>query len=252
MLAHSHGRICDNASWTLSNGRKFPMKSSSQPVWLITGAAGALGQAMVEHLMAGANECIALDRDQRALNALHDRLLDETGRAPVLLPLDLVGAGPDDYDELAASIESDFGRLDRLVHNAAMFTALRPIEHQLPEEWMKVMQTGLTGPWLLTRAMLPLMRKSNGAKVVFVSDRHCLEKPANWGAYGLSQAGREWLARALAAELGPRGPQVVDVDPGPFYSRLRAAAWPVATPDELPSPQTAARKLLEQIDKGVH
>lgn len=227
------------------------MSKPSQPVWLITGAAGALGQAMVEQVMAGPAECIALDRDQRALEALHDRLVDGMGRAPLLLPLDLVGAGPDDYDELASTIEAEFGRLDALVHNAAMFSALRPLEHELPDEWMKILQTGLTGPWLLTRALLPLMRKSTEAKLVLVSDRHCLHKPANWGAYGLSQAGREWLARALGAELGPRGPRVLDIDPGPFYSRLRAAAWPVATPEELPSAQAAARSLLEQIEKGV-
>ena len=227
------------------------MNTSSQPVWLITGAAGALGQALVEQVMANSAECIALDRDQRALEALHDRLVEHTGRAPLLLPLDLVGAGPDDYDELARTIESEFGRLDVLVHNAAMFSALRPIEHQLPDEWMKVLQTGLTGPWLLTRALLPMLRSTDNAKLVFISDRHCLEKPANWGAYGLSQAGREWLVKALASELGRRGPDVLDIDPGPFYSRLRAAAWPVATPDELPTAQAAALKLMEQIEKGV-
>ncbi len=227
------------------------MNKSLQPVWLITGAAGALGQALVEQVLADSAECIALDRDERSLNAMHDRLLDKTGRAPLLLPLDLVGASPDDYDELASTVEVEFGRLDVMIHNAASLTALRPIEHQLPDEWMKILQTGLTGPWLLTRAMLPLMRKAKDARLVFVSDRHCLDKPANWGAYGLSQAGREWLARALATELGPRGPSVLDIDPGPFYSRLRAAAWPVTTPDELPSAQQAARGLLEQIDKGV-
>ncbi len=227
------------------------MNKSLQPVWLITGAAGALGQALVEQILNRSTECIALDRDARGLNAMHDRLLEDTGRAPTLLPLDLVGATPDDYDELAATIEAEFGRVDVLVHNAAMFTALRPIEHQVPEEWMKIMQTALTGPWLLTRAMLPLMRKVEGARLVFINDRYCLEKPANWGAYGLSQAGRSWLVGALAAELGPRGPRVLDIDPGPFYSRLRAAAWPVTTPDELPSSGAAATGVLEQIDKGV-
>jgi NAD(P)-dependent dehydrogenase (short-subunit alcohol dehydrogenase family) len=227
------------------------MNAKKQPVWLITGAAGALGREMVRLVLASGADCIALDRDARGLNALHDKLQESGLPPPALVPLDLVGAGPDDYAQLAETIESQFGGVDVLVHNAATFTALRPIEHQPPEEWMKTLQTGLTGPFLLTRALLPLMRGRSDAKLIFIADHHCLEKPANWGAYGLAQAGRAWMARALAGEMGPRGPRVLDIDPGPFYSPLRAAAWPVVTPAELPDPAAAAYKVLEHIEQGV-
>ncbi|MFU8833198.1 MAG: hypothetical protein ACNA7J_13735, partial [Wenzhouxiangella sp.] len=86
---------------------------------------------------------------------------------------------------------------------------------------------------------------------VFIADRHCLEKPPNWGAYGVAQAGRAWMAQALAGEIGPRGPRVLEIDPGPFYSPLRAAAWPIVTPAELPDPATAAYKVMERIEQGV-
>jgi NAD(P)-dependent dehydrogenase (short-subunit alcohol dehydrogenase family) len=223
------------------------MNDSKQATWLITGAAGALGQSMVRQLLAAGKDCIALDRDARGLNALHDGLVEQGLPAPALVPLDLAGASPDDYEDLAANIEREFGGLQVLVHNAAHFVALRPLEHQPPEEWMKILMAGMTGPWLLTRAMLPLLRRQPGSQIAWVSDRHCLEKPANWGGYGLSQAGRGWMAKALAAELGPRGPGVLDIDPGAFYSRLRAAAWPVDTPEDLPSADTAAAAVIDRI-----
>jgi NAD(P)-dependent dehydrogenase (short-subunit alcohol dehydrogenase family) len=223
------------------------MNPSTPPLWLITGAAGALGQALVRKVIETGADCIALDKDARGLNALHDSLVEQGLNPPALMPLDLVGAGPDDYSELAASIEGQFGGLDVLVHNAAQFVALRPLEHQPAEEWMKILQTGLTGPWLLSQALLPLLRKREGSRIVWVSDEHCLEKPANWGAYGVAQAGRAWMASALSAETGPRGPVMLRVDPGPFYSSLRAAAWPVDTPNDLPSADQAAERLMNAI-----
>lgn len=227
------------------------MNPNQQPVWLITGAAGALGRELVGLVLQSGADCIALDRNARGLDALHDRMIELGHAPPALMPLDLIGAGPDDYDELAGTIEEQFGRLDVIVHNAAMFAALRPLEHQPPEEWMKILQTGLTGPCLLNRALLPLMRQAESARLVFINDHHCLDKPANWGAYGVAQAGRHWMTRALAAEIGPRGPRVLDIDPGPFYSSLRAAAWPVARPDELPDVATAAINVFTQIQQGV-
>lgn len=226
------------------------MNESKQPVWLVTGAAGALGQALVRLALESGADCIALDRDQRGLNALHDSLVEAGKPAPALMPLDLVGAAPADYQELAETIESQFGGLDVLVHNAAHFVALRPLEHQPPEEWMKILQTGLTGPWLLSCAMLPLLRQRAASRMVWVADPHSLDKPANWGAYGVSQAGREWLAKALESEIGPRGPRVMNLDPGPFFSSLRTAAWPVVTPNDVPSAEQAAAALFQSIVAG--
>jgi NAD(P)-dependent dehydrogenase (short-subunit alcohol dehydrogenase family) len=226
------------------------MNESKPSLWLITGAAGALGQALVHRVIESGADCIALDKDARGLNALHDKLVEQGLNPPALMPLDLVGAGPDDYLELAETIEREFGGLDVLVHNAAQFVALRPLEHQPAEEWMKILQTGLTGPWLLTQALMPLLRVRDGSRIVWVSDEHCLDKPANWGAYGVAQAGRAWLAQAFEGETGPRGPRVLTLEPGPFYSRLRAAAWPVATPADLPTAEQAAATLFDGINGG--
>ena len=106
-------------------------ESTGRKTALVTGAAGALGSALVEQLMRAGWDCIALDRNRRGLEQLHDRLAAE-GDAPLVVPLDLAGAGPQHFDQLAESLEDQFGRLDALVHAAAEFKALTPLEHHRP------------------------------------------------------------------------------------------------------------------------
>jgi NAD(P)-dependent dehydrogenase (short-subunit alcohol dehydrogenase family) len=219
-------------------------------VWLVTGAAGALGRALVARILAGADDCIALDCNERGLNRLHDELA-VGGQPPALYPLDLAGAGPDDYAELAQVVEQQFGRLDVLVHAAAHFSALRPLEHQPGDDWFKTLQVGLTGPQLLNAALMPLLRSAERGTIVLINNGACLEKPARWAAYGICQAGRRQMVASLASELGPRGPRAIEIDPGPFFSPLRSAARPTARPDELPAPECAAEHIFQTIQTGV-
>lgn len=221
------------------------MNETAPAVWLVTGAAGALGAAMVRRLIASGDDCIALDRDSGALDALHDELAAAHGRSPALMPMDLAGAGPEDHERLAEAIEGQFGRLEYLVHNAAVFHALRPLLHQQPGEWLEIVQTSLSAPYMLSSVLVPLMPASG--RIVFIEDGHCFDQPASWGAYGVAQAGRRQMAAALAAERTESGPGVVVIDPGPFYSALRVAAWPSDSPDNLPAPDEAADRVLAAI-----
>jgi NAD(P)-dependent dehydrogenase (short-subunit alcohol dehydrogenase family) len=164
--------------------------------------------------------------------------------------MDLAGAGPDDYQRLAEVLEGEFGRIDVLVHNAASFHALRPMLQQQPGEWLEIIQTSLTAPYMLTAVLAPLM--SADATIVFIGDEHCLDKPGGWGAYGVAQAGRRQMARVLEAERARSGARVVEVDPGPFYSRLRVAAWPSDSPEHLPSPASAADRVVAAVREGDH
>lgn len=228
------------------------MEKSDKLVWLITGAAGTLGRELVRQVLSRGADCVALDRNVRGLNQLHDRLQEEGLNPPALYPLDLVGASPDDYAKLHDTLVEHFGRLDVLVHAAAEFSALRPLEHQPADEWFKILQSGLTGPFLLTGALMPLLRQAERGQVVWINNGDCLEHPARWAAYGVAQAGRRQMVRSMAAELGPRGPRVLEIDPGPFFSPLRSAAWPAETQDELPAAEQAAAKIVEQLKPGVH
>lgn len=226
------------------------MNDSTQAVWLITGAAGALGSSLVKQVMASGADCIALDRQSKALDALHDELQEHQGRVPALMPMDLAGAGPDDYQRLAEVVDSEFGRIDVLVHNAATFQALRPMLQQQPGEWLEIMQTSLTAPYMLTAVLSPLM--SGDSRIVFVGDDYCLDNPSGWGAFGVAQAGRRQMAKILSTDRAPNGARVIEVDPGPFYSRLRVAAWPSDSPEHLPSVDSAAKKVMAAVEESEH
>jgi|SRR6056297_313540 len=222
------------------------MPEAKRKVALVTGAAGALGAALVEQLMHDGWDCIALDRNRRGLEQLHDRLA-AAGNAPLVVPLDMTGAGPQHYDELAASLEEQFGGLDAVVHAAAEFKSLTPLEHHPADDWMKTLQAGLTGPFLLSQALLPLMRRTEGSRMVWVADDPEGRSKAYWGAYGVAQSGRAALARIMTAECRHDGPEVIEIDPGPFYSPLRSKAWPVENPDALPTADEAAGKVMAAV-----
>lgn len=213
---------------------------------LVTGAAGALGSALVHALIGRGFDCVALDRNRRGLERLHDALA-EPGPSPLIVPLDLAGASPQNFAELADSLDERFGRLDVLVHAAADFRSLTPIEHLDPEHWMHGLQTGLTGPFLLSRALLPLMRRTESSRMLWVADDPKVSRSAYWGAFGVAQAGRQALADILTAECGRDGPRVRVVDPGPFYSPLRSRAWPAEDPKTLATPEDAAGAVLAAL-----
>lgn len=230
-----------------STMRSIRMNESKNPVWLITGAAGALGSALTKLVMADAADCIAVDRRSEALDALYDGLQDDLGCAPALMPMDLAGAGPDDYQRLAEVVEAEFGRIDVLVHNAAEFKALQPLRQQQPGEWLEILQTSLTAPYMLTSVLSPLM--SSSSTIAFVQDSHGLDQPGGWGAFGVAQAGRRQMARILDAERARSGPRIVEIDPGPFYSSLRTAVWPSDSPEGLPTAESAAQSVLSAIER---
>jgi len=221
--------------------------ATSSKIWLITGAAGVLGQALIRLLIAKGDDCIALDKNRKGLESMHDEFQRQGWRPPALYPMDLSGAGLEDMAVLAQRMEEEFGRLDHLVHAANHFVALRPLMHQKPEEWMQICQVGIHAPVFLTQALLGLLQKSATPTITFVTDPDCIDKPAHWGAYGLTQPARVWLAQALGAELGPKGPRVRSFATRSFMSPIRQQAMPANGQDHYPDVEGVAKDLIENI-----
>ncbi len=226
------------------------MKNGEKTVWLVTGGAGALGSALGLALCRRGDEVILLDRDRKGLEATHDRIEQLTSNVPALYPMDLAGASANDYEALFDKLADNFGKLDTLVHGAAELPSFKPMEHMTPPEWFGVLQCALTGPYLLTRALFPLMRKTEKARAVWIIDGPEERQKAFWGAYGVGQAARQALVGIWQQELGDRGPQVLSWVPEPFRSPLRASGRPGENPKDLPEPDTAADALLDWLDSG--
>ncbi len=193
-------------------------------VVLINGAQGGLGSAAAQACAQAGATLVLLGRKPAKLNRVYDACA-KLGPEPLLYPLDLEGASPHDYAELADRLFREFGRLDGLLHCAAEFRGLTPLEHTDPAVFARAVHVNLTAPWWLTQACLPLLKQAADAAVVFALDDASRVGQAYWGGYGLAQHGVGALVGMLHAELTSSSVRVSALQPGPMRTSLRARAY---------------------------
>lgn len=193
-------------------------------VVLVAGAHGGLGSAASLACARAGATVVLLGRKLPKLNRVYDAIAQH-GPEPLLYPLDLEGAAPDDYAELALRIETELGHLDGLLHCAAEFRGLTPLAHTDPAAFARAIHINLTAPWWLTQACLPLLSKADDAAVVFALDDPQQTRQAFWGGYGVAQHGLAALVGMLHAELANGPVRVSALQPGPMRTALRAKAF---------------------------
>ncbi|MFC3816499.1 SDR family NAD(P)-dependent oxidoreductase [Lysobacter sp. GCM10012299] len=193
-------------------------------VILVTGAHGGLGQAAALACARAGATVVLLGRKLPKLNRVYDALA-QAGAEPLLYPLDLEGASPDDFAELAQRLESEVGRLDGVLHCAAEFTGLTPLAQTDPAVFARAIHVNLTAPWWLTQACLPLLGKAPDASVVFVLDDPARIGKPYWGGYGAAKQGLAGLVGILHGELANTSVRVAGLQPGPMRTALRAKAY---------------------------
>ena len=157
---------------------------------------------------------------------------------PVVIPFNLETALPHQYDELAAMIEKEFGHLDGLLHNASIIGPRTPIEQLSGENFMRVMHVNVNAMFMLTSTLLPLLKLSQDASVVFTSSSVGRKGRAYWGAYGVSKFATEGLMQTLADELEDvAAVRSNSINPGGTRTSMRAQAYPGENPMERPAPE---------------
>jgi NAD(P)-dependent dehydrogenase (short-subunit alcohol dehydrogenase family) len=222
-------------------------------VILVTGATGGIGRAVSRDLVRHGATVILHGRSERALEALYQELLP-LGPEPVVAQVDLERAQGPQYQSLTTEIESRYGRLDGVLHNAAILGDRSPIEHYDIGLWQRVLLVNLTAPFILTRCLLPLLRKSQDASVLFTTSGVGRRGRAYWGAYAVSKAGIEGLAEMLADELESTNIRVNQINPGGTRTKMRSRAYPAENPETLPTPESitaAYLYLLGPDSRGV-
>ena len=194
-------------------------------VVLVTGATGGLGRATSLAAAAAGATVVLLGRKVRRLEALYDEIEKRGGPQPAVYPMDLSGAAPRDYVDLAAAIERECGRLDGIVHAAAHFDGLQPFDQQKPDEWLRTQQVNVTAPFQLTQAAMPLLRNAGDAAIVFVLDDPVRTGKAFWGGYGVAKHALAGLASIVHEETENTRVRTHAVLPGPMRTVLRRAAY---------------------------
>jgi NAD(P)-dependent dehydrogenase (short-subunit alcohol dehydrogenase family) len=212
-------------------------------VALVTGASRGIGAAAAVELARLGAQCVLVARTQGGLEETDDAIQAAGGRPATLLPLDLAKEA-EKIDAIGPSIVARFGRLDILVHAAAVLNKLTPVAHIEPHDWAETVAVNMGAAWRLIRTCDPPLRASDAGRAVFATTGRARAPRAYWGLYGATKAGAEHLVLTWAQEVA-KTPLCVNLfDPGPVATKLRAQAFPGEDPSTLPQPAEVAPALV--------
>lgn len=215
-----------------------PEQAFAGRVILVTGAGDGIGRAVSLALARHGATVILLGRTQEKLEAVYDQIKANGGPEPAMAPVNLDVARPQDYEALADLFDKEFGRLDGILHNASILGDITPLEQYEYGTWDTVMQVNVNAPFYLTRALMPLLRESDDASVLFTSSSVGRKGRAFWGAYAVSKFATEGMMQVLADELeNVSRIRVNSINPGATRTRMRAMAYPAEDASTLKTPE---------------
>ena len=213
-------------------------------VILVTGANRGFGLAITMDLSKAGATVIMLGRDLGSLEYAYDAVVDAGYNEPILYPLDLEGATPENYQDLQDNVLEKFDKLDGLIHNAAILGAQMPIEQYDIKLWYSTLQINLSAPFMLTQFLIPALVKSEDARILFLSSSVGREARAYWGAYSVSKFGIEGFAKTLSEELEKTNISVNTVNPGKLRTEMRRTAYPAEDSSTVPMPEEKSAAIV--------
>ncbi len=216
-------------------------------VGLITGATRGIGLAIARALAAESCNLILTGRDEKALAKISRELA--SAKTKILAhPCDV--RDPHSVDALFRAARRRFKRLDILINNAGIAHANLPIEKLPLPIWRDVLETNLTGTFLVTQAALAVMKRG-GTIVNNLSIAANRVFPGS-AAYNASKHGALGLTNTLRLELRPRGIRVIALLPGATDTNIWTTLWPEAPRKKMMSPATVAQAVVDAILLPAH
>jgi NAD(P)-dependent dehydrogenase (short-subunit alcohol dehydrogenase family) len=194
-------------------------------VAMITGASQGLGRALALAYAKEGARVVINARSEESIRPVAGEV-ESSGAEVLALAADVSKSA--DVQRLVETAAERFGKIDVLVNNAGLLGPRVAIAEYPEEEWRRVIDANLTGPFLVSKAVVPCMPE--GGSIVNVVSGVSVEGRPEWGAYSVSKFGVEGLTQILASELEERGIRVNAVDPGGMRTEMRAAAYPDEDP----------------------
>jgi NAD(P)-dependent dehydrogenase (short-subunit alcohol dehydrogenase family) len=224
------------------------MSRFSQRGVLITGAGRGLGQALFEQLARAGARVVGVARRTEALEHAA-RALRAEGLTAHALAADV--GDIDAIYPLAGASQALVGPIELLVHGASTLgpTPLGPLLDLPCEEFLRVLQVNLLGPFRLTRAIAGGMIVRGSGIVASISSDAAVNAYPHWGAYGVSKAALDHLSRSWAAELRGTGVSAISIDPGEMDTEMHRDAIPEADPATLARPADVARQIIAGLER---
>jgi NAD(P)-dependent dehydrogenase (short-subunit alcohol dehydrogenase family) len=226
-------------------------KPLSGKIALVTGASRGIGRAAALALAKAGAHVVAVARTEGGLTELDDEIRAATGAPATLVPMDI--AEGDGLDQLGLALHERFGRLDVLVHAAAILGPVTPVSHIEPKQWDRVVAVNLTATYRLIRSFEPLLKASAAGRAIFLTTGLAARPQAFFSPYGVTKAGLENLVRTWADELEQTKVRAALLSPGPMRTKMRAEAFPGEDPMTLPDPSEIGPLIVElaQADLGL-
>ena len=194
------------------------MASSPQKVALVTGAARGIGLATARRFLAEGWRVALLDIQGELLRNALRGLADPDNTLALACDVSDEAQVGHAMDEVAGR----FGRLDALVNNAGI-AAFAPLMDTTEADWSRILAVNLTGPFICTKAAVPLMRETGGGAIVNITSISAVRASTLRSAYGTSKAALAHLTKQLAVELASLGIRVNGVAPGPVDTAMAKA-----------------------------
>jgi 3-oxoacyl-[acyl-carrier protein] reductase len=197
---------------------------------LVTGGSRGIGRATVVALAAAGYRVFFTYRERDAdAKALEAHIRDAGGQA--------LSRRADVADRMAARAAVEgaltaFGRVDVLVNNAGVHVPGVKLADLQVEDWQRVLDVNVSGPFHMIQAVLPHMRERRSGHVITLSSNVTQRMPAGNGVYTVSKVSIEAMTRILSKEEGPNGIRVNAVAPGPIRTDMLAEALGKLTPEQ--------------------
>lgn len=199
--------------------------SLTDRVVLITGAGQGIGRELARQFAAAGAVPVIADLNMGNAERVKAEIIESGGRASAA-QVDIADA--ESVNGLVRSVVDQYGRLDVLINNAAIFATLdkRKFEHIPLEEWDRVMRVNITGPFLCARAVAPIMRAAKWGRIINISSDAVTKGVMNYMHYVASKSAMIGMTNAMARELGEDGINVNCIRPGAVSTEVERAVNP--------------------------
>jgi 3-oxoacyl-[acyl-carrier protein] reductase len=220
----------------------MPAKAGQNKVAVITGGGTGIGLAMARLFSESGYSVIITARDAKRLKRAAEKISTKSGQVTAIA-CDV--RDPASVEKLFREVGKRHSTIAVLINNAGVSHALAPVDQLPVETWKDVVDTNLTGTFLITRAALPLMRA--GATIVNNLSVAAVQPFAGFSAYNASKYGALGFTHALREDLRKRGIRVLALLPGATDTEIWSQFWPDAPKEKMISAETVAQAVLHAV-----
>lgn len=221
----------------------MPAKKVAQDkVAVITGGGSGIGMAIARVLTASGYSVVITGRDAKRLQKAAQTISADKKQV-ISISCDV--RNPASVEKLFQKVRKEHATIDVLVNNAGVAHSLAPVDQLSVETWKEVIETNLTGTFLVTRMALPLMRA--GGTIVNNLSVAALQPFAGMAAYNASKFGALGFTHALREDLRKRRIRVLALLPGAANTEIWSQFWPDAPKENMISAETVAQAVLHAV-----